>query len=661
MHGDPSIALYADPWSLKRANLIKLESINDYQGAITSAAPSILTHKSVNESFASQSHDIYKGLAVGSGKIRLLKLTLNGEGEPLKGELVVREVNKTSFWAISYVWGGRPHDQSPLFETSKGTMRITNSLAECLTCLRRKGVTALLWADALCINQSDNVEKAMQVRRMGTLYENAQRVVIWMGNDTANDPPAIKTIRDNARRSKFLRVNNETGNKKPDYNNVDAFLQRTWFRRTWIIQELVLGSNVSILCGHSELGWEEMIQGIEACEEELNTHRKQLESKGPALALSNVRKMYKDGEKLSLVELLEIFYYTESSKPRDRLFALLHLAHDTHPGNVYSDNPGERRSGFNPDYDDLTDAGDNVILSRYAKEFVKKPKGVLDLLYLAGTDKSSHFCTWIPDFMRKTTPTLLANHRTPIATWKDGDQGTTKGFSAGQPFNPEVRVRDGELPHLPPVLTIKACVFDSIRDCRRLGAITEFATILEVVREYLSHVESYPNHPPDSDCRDQLLLKCLTGDAAGPQTASKQWYQAKQPGDDSKKAPRSWPYGYEKEILGVKANVNAHQFAMKLLPESHIVIAEFWGTVSAFLSRIPGATICTTKKGYVGIVPGATRPGDNVILVPSAKVPLVARKGERYYTLVGESYLHNLMYWASSGLGILEEEEVSFI
>lgn len=627
------------------------------------AAPSVLTHTSVNESFASQSHDIYKGLAVGSGKIRLLKLQLNDEGEPLKGELVVKQVHKASFWAISYVWGKRPNDQSPVFETRQGKMRITNSLADCLTCLRRKGVTALLWADALCINQSDNVEKAMQVRRMGTLYENAKRVVIWMGSDTAKDPDAIQTIRHHAKPSNFLRVNDERGKKdsNSNYAHVDSLLQRTWFRRSWIIQELVLGSNVSVLFGDLELKWDDMVQGIEACEEELNRRREGLESKGPALALSNVRRMYKGGEKLSLLELLEIFYYTESSKPRDKLFALLHLAYDTRPQNAYSDNPGERHNGFHPDYDDLSDAGDNLILSRYAKEFVKKPKGVLDLLYRAGAGKSSDFCTWIPDFMRKTTPTLRANYRTPIATWKDGDSGTMKGFSAGQPFNPEVRVRDGELPHLPPVLTIKACVFDSIRDCRRLGALSEFANVLEVVRDYLSHMESYPNHPPETNCRDELLLKCLTGDATGPQTASKQWYQVKQPGNGSQEAARRWPYGYEKEILGVKTNVNAHQFAKKLLPESHTVIAEFWGTVSAFLSRIPHATICTTKKGYVGIVPGATRPDDNVILVPSAKVPLVVRKGERYHTLVGESYLHNLMYWTSSDLGILEEEEVSFI
>ena len=42
-------------------------------------------------------------------------------------------------------------------------------------------VTYLLWIDSICINQEDSEEWDAQVRRMKTIYEQAERVIIWLG------------------------------------------------------------------------------------------------------------------------------------------------------------------------------------------------------------------------------------------------------------------------------------------------------------------------------------------------------------------------------------------------------------------------------------------------------------------------------------------------
>ncbi|KAH6663807.1 heterokaryon incompatibility, partial [Halenospora varia] len=34
-----------------------------------------------------------------------------------------------------------------------------------------------IWADALCINQTDPEEKAFEVKRMGEIYQKAERVI----------------------------------------------------------------------------------------------------------------------------------------------------------------------------------------------------------------------------------------------------------------------------------------------------------------------------------------------------------------------------------------------------------------------------------------------------------------------------------------------------
>jgi hypothetical protein len=41
--------------------------------------------------------------------------------------------------------------------------------------------SALLWIDALCINQEDNVEKSGQIRFMKEIYQKAVDVIVWVG------------------------------------------------------------------------------------------------------------------------------------------------------------------------------------------------------------------------------------------------------------------------------------------------------------------------------------------------------------------------------------------------------------------------------------------------------------------------------------------------
>jgi hypothetical protein len=43
--------------------------------------------------------------------------------------------------------------------------------------------SANLWIDALCIDQGNDKEKSCQVRRMGSIYENASQVIVWLGRD----------------------------------------------------------------------------------------------------------------------------------------------------------------------------------------------------------------------------------------------------------------------------------------------------------------------------------------------------------------------------------------------------------------------------------------------------------------------------------------------
>jgi hypothetical protein len=53
---------------------------------------------------------------------------------------------------------------------------------------------------------------------------------------------------------------------------------------------------------------------------------------------------------------------------------------------------------------------------------------------------------------------------------------------------------------------------------------------------------------------------------------------------------------------------------------------------------------CTTTNGYMGWVPSAAQTGDAFCFFEDFKLPFVLRSCEEGYKLVGDAYLHGLMY-----------------
>ena len=76
----------------------------------------------------------------------------------------------------SYAWDPEPRDQS--LTVNGSFLPVTRHLYDGLENIRRLSLCKYTRVNAICINQSDDVEKAKQVRRMTTIYENAERTII---------------------------------------------------------------------------------------------------------------------------------------------------------------------------------------------------------------------------------------------------------------------------------------------------------------------------------------------------------------------------------------------------------------------------------------------------------------------------------------------------
>ncbi|KAJ1327053.1 HET domain-containing protein [Microdochium nivale] len=232
------------------------------------------------------------------GKIRLIELHPGHGNDALIGELHAVSLkdykdNDTSpgaetqsFEALSYVWGSDAKSHV-LTTLSGGDVPLTASLHSFLIRLRRPDRPRVLWADGICINQTDTREKEQQVPLMAVIYRCASGMVADLGEALLPESKRVVKFIDRYWRiavsagghpsmfgrylsphetAMFLGIPpcdvdlNMVGEKTPSAD--DAVWKLTfglfdspWFRRLWIIQEFVLAQDVTFYHGTSTFDW----------------------------------------------------------------------------------------------------------------------------------------------------------------------------------------------------------------------------------------------------------------------------------------------------------------------------------------------------------------------------------------------------------------------
>lgn len=116
------------------------------------------------------------------------------------------------------------------------------------------------WIDAICINQQDNDERNKQVPLMGEIYRSAKLVVSWLGVCDKNTKMCIDAIRTR-------KVNMETNHfdeaicqndpfEANFWDHLLHFFQNEYWKRAWVVQEVLLASDGYLLVGDVQLDWQ---------------------------------------------------------------------------------------------------------------------------------------------------------------------------------------------------------------------------------------------------------------------------------------------------------------------------------------------------------------------------------------------------------------------
>lgn len=291
----------------------------------------------------------YKPLDLEQHAFRLIRLA-KGSGPEIECELIHAFLDGgdiAPYDALSYTWGNPEITKS--IKLNDKRFNITENLFHALQHLRLQDVDRMLWVDAVCIDQAHKEELGHQVRQMGKIYSQAHQVIIWLGLGTFGTDvlmDSLKTLHEKCNKYAYrgwsttdqrwmdlwLQVQESQASDHGSYlqlyqrRGIKQILERSWFRRVWILQE-VANAKLAIIC----VGTKSISSSIFALAPwlvgvPLEHHCQVVFDIMPGQS----RKTSWWNEKRDLYTLLRKFNGSEATDSRDQIYALLGISSDAY-------------------------------------------------------------------------------------------------------------------------------------------------------------------------------------------------------------------------------------------------------------------------------------------------------------------------------------------
>lgn len=595
------------------------------------------------------------------------------------------------YTAVSYHWGDSTKRRPILCDNS--IVHVTVNLYNALRDWRPTDGNIRLWADAICINQKDNTERSVQVRKMGEVYSCAERVWVWLGEGSYVFSQAYRLIdeiydrfelghiddkyflevlaswgpelhqnlkkwRDDhiiAASAAMLKVEKELarGLLVPgdieDWVSMSSLFSLPWFRRKWIIQEIVFAREALIFCGVQSIQWERLRRVSEVLPDCLaNMKLRNFPIYNPYhKLLSRLQKtplsafIASTSANRSMLFLLTSTSQFECLDPLDRYFALHSLSAES------------REAGWplEPDYS-LTPQDISFRFGKWNLVTKRDPS----ILALVETDAlpTSRTPSWVPSF---------DTHGSFIG----GDLGEKNHWQCSGDSNLDAQVSDTEL-----TLRIRGRTIDFVarveaedsaveHQARELwSSIPALQRLSSSIQQVLNNVQAQLSMPtlPLQSREDSPLIQLLQ-----PAIRFRGMLL-----DLVEKV-----HEYHTEIstrmhVALLDTLTFDIFDPKLKPDS-----ECSNTFKEVLREIlqgrprPGAELqelmqnpkfralyeglvdtsrryCATKKDMIAVVPKVSDVGDKICLFYGCPLPYVIHlEKDGTYRLVGPCYLHGMM------------------
>lgn len=572
---------------------------------------------------------IYHHDKLDGGQIRLLNLFPGEQFDPLQGLIWVTHLDaKVNYTTVSYVWGPRSQ-LSHALHTPVGNLSITEPLYLTLKQLRNRHKGVVLWVDAICINQDDDNEKTEQVKMLPRIFQNSAQTLGFI-----QDNEESKEVVEMLMQVRAREVHHEGSANWPRHlpacpkswsmtglpppldpiwlKTVD-FFRNDWFRRVWIIQEVVIARKMKLICGNYTLDWDDLYSATQKIDQdpEMRTQGDEVrQSWQPFLRLGDLRHYEARSSRLSILVLLETFRHCQSTMRRDRFFSLLGIAADGHLDDFDLD--------YKSPFDTIARRFGNALLRKYSS----RRQGML-LLYRAGLDEDKpDFPSWMPDWTKEKQRGLHAS----------ANRGALFRAAWGTEENLKLYPDVGEL-------TTDAYYVDIIKSVTQSSLEPGQRRQRRFFLEVEETLENTYGHMDEAD-RAELLWRVPIAGAEYPKVAISGNHSL----FDSWVAYRKLLKLDQPRSDGAAAGEQVFQRTESGPPN---LAEESKAYASLLNDEVRGWRFVTTRHHTLcGMVPPNVRKGDSVYIFCGGDVPFITRLSKErlgLQRLVGQGYFHGIM------------------
>ncbi|KAL3605229.1 hypothetical protein FPOAC2_00171 [Fusarium poae] len=279
---------------------------------------------------------IYENLDFSNLEIRLFQLYPSHGSDNIRGTFCYTDMSSCpDYTALSYTWGDDTNLRQ-IYLKNGTALDIRENLwhflrGQSMLISRPK----LFWIDAICINQSNIHERNHQVNLMRRIYAQAKHVYIWLGQDVDDSDLAMAFL-DSCSKQKLKRRG--LGYRSPwsrqEGRALTHLFNQPYWRRMWIIQEIIYAQDITIWCGSRSCEWsaaESLYLKMKSLEDEnWQTHHEYvvqvLQSSAAVMIWQRAHWRHPDTTAPSLLTLINIFQDWQCSDIRDKVYSLIGMA-----------------------------------------------------------------------------------------------------------------------------------------------------------------------------------------------------------------------------------------------------------------------------------------------------------------------------------------------
>jgi hypothetical protein len=495
-----------------------------------------------------------------------------------------------------------------------------------------------IWADAICINQSDPKEVGHQVRQMGSIYSTAERVIVWLGLGNPfeffDESEGISTLIQRFCEHYTKEAHPITSTTQHTFEVYCFFsalkdlLRRPWFDRLWVVQEAGLAMSVLVLFGDQdqEIDLDDMIRFVSNTRADFAGYYSI--SGYETFTLFPKRSTIAHPSSLDKLDFLDLLYHTSTqldSDPRDFVFALLgHPSAQAGDGLIIE--PNYQRSHWE-------------IYHELAITLLQQSQNLRVLSAVGHVDEKSltrDYSSWIPTWERESNICHLG-----VSGFRCNFVDAHAGFPRGLQF-----IKASKM------LQVQGFTFDTIEEYTNEFRYTRGSKVAgkSLIDEWPIGTAMALNAFSTMSTQEKLE-ELVTALVCG-------W-----PNYDRSQASKGQSAHFHNSCLEqslkdfaafrlhmwTRTSHPKHAGPCEILPEGLSAAEEAAkeGVATSFLgdseTMVGGKRLSTTRGGLIGTGPAVLRTGDICCILFGGRIPFLLRPVGSSYRLVGEAYIRKVM------------------